>query len=112
SAALDDPEIPEGLVQRLTRVRDDHRESIHALLQARFAPADQLAVVHVAFCPPLAERPELDVHPVDADDIEARVAQVETFGARIEARRPLDERSDRSVVVEVLGLARTSRANA
>jgi hypothetical protein len=101
-AALE-PEIPDGLVQRMTRIRRGDRESLHALLQAEVAANDRAAVVHVAFCPPLPARPELTAHALDSDDADVRIAQVETFGARIEIRLPLVQQEPRHVLVEILG---------
>jgi hypothetical protein len=106
--AAEEAEIPAGLVQQLTRVREGDRESLHALVRAEIPGGDRLAVLHLSFCPPLAEAPELTAHAVDADGAEVRVTQVETFGARIEVRLPRDEAAPRSVLVEVLGTV-TSR---
>jgi hypothetical protein len=103
SAAADEPEIPPGLVQRLTRIREHDRESIHGLLRAEFAAQDRLAVIHMAFCPPLAARPELTAHAIDGDNAETRVTQVEMFGARIEVHRPRMEDQPCSVLIEVIG---------
>jgi hypothetical protein len=91
-------------VQQVTRVREADRESIHALVQVEFAGGDQLAVVHLAFCPPLDAAPELAAHAMEAEDVEVKVTQGETFGARIEARRKAESiREARSTVIEVLG---------
>jgi hypothetical protein len=101
--AADEPEIPAGLVQQVTRVRENNRETMHALASAEFASRDKLAVVHLAFCPPLAARPELTAHALDIDDAEVRITQSETFGARIEVRLPRADDQPRSALVEVLG---------
>jgi hypothetical protein len=100
---LSEPEIPPGLVQQLTRVVEDGRESIHGLLKADIAANDRLAIVHIAFCPPLGERPELAANAVDCDDVEIRITQVESFGARLEARLPAMSESPRSLMIEILG---------
>jgi hypothetical protein len=110
-AVVEESEIPAGLVQQLTRVREADRESVHALVTAEFAPRDLLAVVHLAFCPPLASRPTLTAHAFDGEVTDVRIAQAETFGARIEIRRPRVTQQPQSVVVEVLGSA-TARESA
>jgi len=104
---VDEPEaeLPAGLVQQLTRVREDDRESIHALLLAEIPPGDSLAAIHVAFCPPLEATPELTAHALDTDDAEVRITQAETFGSRIEVRVREVASEQRSVLVEVLGSA-------
>jgi len=98
-------ELPAGLVQQLTRIREDDRESIHALLLAEIPPDDRLAIIHVAFCPPLEATPELIAHALDTDDADVRITQAETFGARIEVRLPEVVIEKRNVLVEVLGSA-------
>ena len=46
-------EVPDGLIQQMTRLRDGAGESIHALVQAEIPAQDNQAVIHLAFCPPL-----------------------------------------------------------
>jgi hypothetical protein len=106
-----EPEIPPGLVQQVTRVVEGGRESIHGLLKAEVAANDRLAIVHIAFCPPLAERPELSAHALDCDDAEIRLTQVESFGARLEARLPAILDTPRSVIIEILGSAKASQCS-
>jgi hypothetical protein len=103
--AADEPETPAGLLQRVTRIREADRESIHALIQAEIPAGDRLVVIHMAFCPPLTARPELTAHALDSDEAEIRMTQAETFGARIEVRLPRDERESRGVLIEVIGSA-------
>lgn len=102
-AATEEPEIPSGLVQQITRVRETNRESLHALVRAEIPRGDQLAVVHLSFCPPLDSRPELTAHALDADNADVRITQAETFGARLEIRSPRAEAAARQVLIEVLG---------
>lgn len=104
-----EPEIPPGLIQQLTRVVADGRESIHALLKADIAPLDRLAVVHIAFCPPLSDQPELSAHAPDCEDAEIRLTQTESFGARLEVRLPAVSESPRSLLIEILGSAKANQ---
>jgi hypothetical protein len=96
-------EVPAGLMQRITRVREGGRESIHALVSGDVPRGDRLTVIHIAFCPPLDAAPELTAHVIDADDAEVRITQAETFGTRIEVRLSKAAEEGRNVVVEVLG---------
>ena len=100
-----DAELPRGLVQQLTRIREDGRESIHAVLLAEIPAGDRQAAIHVAFCPPLDQKPQLTAHALDAGDAEVRVTQAETFGARIEMRLPAAATARRTALVELLGSA-------
>ena len=105
STAETDSELPAGLVQQLSRIREGGRESIHAVLLAEIVPGDRQAALHVAFCPPLEEKPELTAHALDTDDAEVRITQAETFGARIEVRLQAIVSDKRIVLVELLGSA-------
>jgi hypothetical protein len=105
SPADEEAMIPAGLVQQLTRVRENDRESIHALLLAEIPARDRVGAIHVAFCPPLEARPELTAHALDADQAEVRITQAETFGARIEVRVPAVSAEKRQVLVEAIGSA-------
>jgi hypothetical protein len=103
-----DAELPAGLVQQLTRIRENGHESIHAVLFAEIDPGDRQTALHVAFCPPLETKPELTAHALDADEAEVRITQAETFGARIEVRLPAVAAGKQTALVELLGSA-TSR---
>lgn len=102
---LEDLELPSGLVQQLSRVRENGSESVHAVLRADVREGERLAIAHVAFCPPLDGPPQLAAHALDGDDAEVRIAQAETFGARLEIRLPAAAPAPRSVVVELVGTA-------
>jgi hypothetical protein len=102
----DETETPAGLVQQLTRVREGGRESLHAMVRAEIPAGDRLAVVHLAFCPPLQAPPELTAHAIDLENAEVRVTQAETFGVRLEVRLPRIVDGQTGVMVEVLGTAR------
>jgi len=99
----EEPAIPPGLVQQVTRVREGDHESIHALFETCIAAGDRLGVTHLAFCPPLAARPELTAHVVESDDAEVRITQIETFGARLEVRFTQASNEPRRVIVETIG---------
>src|SRR5262245_39265366 len=96
-------EIPAGLVQQMTRVREENRESIHVLASTQIPDGERLGVIHISFCPPLPARPQLTAHAMEADDVDVRLTQAEAFGARIEVRTSQAQAEPRSVVIEVLG---------
>jgi len=110
-AEPDEAEMPDGLVQQVTRTIDADRESIHALLSAQVLAGDRLGVIHIVFFPPLAALPELTAHAIDADDAEVRVTQAETFGARLEVRLRKEQASARSLMIELLGSATAPRGS-
>lgn len=108
----DEPEIPVGLIQQLTRVREGDHESIHALVQAKIPANDRQAILHLAFCPPLADKPELTAHALDCDDADVRITQAETFGTRLEVRLPVVSGNGHNVVVEILGSVKATKSAA
>jgi len=104
--AGDDEAISAALVQSLTRERtDDGGEALHALVRADCEAGDRVAVVHLAFCPPLAAAPELAAHVLDDSGAEARIALAQPYGARIELRLPQPATAGQTVLVEVVGTA-------
>jgi len=104
---LDEPTeepISEHLVQQLTRQRNaSGGESLHALLRVSCTPGDRLAVVHLAFCPPLEAAPELTAHALDDSGAQAKITLAEIYGARIELRLPSPASDGDSVLLEVVG---------
>ena len=99
--------ISERLIQKLTRERTTAgNEALHALVRATCPPGDRLAVVHLAFCPPLDAPPRLMAHVLDDSGAEAKITLSETYGTRIEVRlpRPAGE-AGAAVLLEVVGEA-------
>ncbi len=97
--------ISEHLIQQLTRERTTAgNEALHALVRATCTPGDRLAVVHLAFCPPLDSAPRLTAHVLDDSGAEAKITLAETYGTRIEVRlpRPAGE-AGVGVLLEVVG---------
>ena len=78
-----------GVLEQVTRrFRPvDGTVRIEGRLAAELAAGQRSAALHVLFCPPLAERPELNAMLCDGGTAEVRVTDVECYGARIELRR-------------------------
>ena len=73
----------------------DGRTVVEGRLQAVFEPRQRLSVQHVAFCPPLPERPDMEAYIVDGEEGDVRVTEIECYGARIELRRSAQRSADR-----------------
>jgi hypothetical protein len=95
--------VPASLVQQLTRERTEDGESLHAIVRSSFVAGDRLAVVHLAFSPPLTKAPQLAAYAIDDSGAEARVTAAETYGARIEVRLPQPAADGQTVLIEVVG---------
>src|SRR5262245_54314367 len=106
----EEPKLPANLLQQVTRVLDETGgESVHAVLRAVVPAGDRQGTVHVAFCPPLVQAPQLVAHALDgAADV--RITQAETFGARLELRLPATAAEDQGVLVEVIGSVRAAQS--
>lgn len=83
------PETSGNVSQWMSRTLADDGESetIEGVVTVHFAAGQKTAIVHLSFLPPLASTPEIDCEPQDAADVRLRTAAVQTYGARIEARR-------------------------
>lgn len=79
--------------QQLTRAREATTEVVYGYLRADFAAGERHQTVHVAFCPPLAQIPEVEICQVEGPEVSVKTTLVEAHGARVELRRSggLDE---------------------
>lgn len=75
------------VLQQLSRSRGaDGSEIVHGTLLAEFAPAERIAVLHVAFCPPFERLPSVEAEVADGPACDVKIVQVLHQGARLEAR--------------------------
>ncbi|MCC9605850.1 hypothetical protein LOC68_20865 [Blastopirellula sp. JC732] len=104
---FDDSEVPAphfvagNVSQQLTRAREATTEVVYGYLRADFAVGERHQTLHVAFCPPLASAPEMEICQVEGPEVSVKTTLVEAHGARVELRRSggLDEAV--SVVLEL-----------
>ena len=80
----------EIILQQITRVRGQEAlaetESIFGTLSAEFQPNERTQTLHIAFCPPLATVPHIDVEQIEGADATIKVTNVLRHGARFEIR--------------------------
>ena len=77
----------EDLMALIRRVRTEHSELISGVVQIDFEPRQQIAVAHVAFCPPLPSDPEIMAEPCEGEPVTVRVTESRSYGARLEVKR-------------------------
>lgn len=106
----DEESYPPNLLQQIVRTRDVGGEAIHAALRAEFQPGEQMQVLHVAFCPPLADAPHLEAFVTGETDASVKVTSVYSFGARLEVHLPAPAVEPASVLVELTGNCRADQA--
>ncbi|HVX15420.1 MAG TPA: hypothetical protein VHC22_29795 [Pirellulales bacterium] len=94
------------VVQKLTRfVTPEGEEVVQGLLAVRIEPGARMAAGHVAFCPPLVERPQLEVQPDAGPEATLKVGQLYPHGARIDVRLPQVAESETTVQVRFVARA-------
>jgi hypothetical protein len=78
---------PEEVTQQLTRRRAaDGVEELSGWLRMPFAAGQRSGSVHVAFCPPFAATPALEVEQIDGPEARIKTAQLLPYGARLDLK--------------------------
>lgn len=100
---VEEESYPANLLQQIVRTRQASGEAIHAVLRAEFQPGEQTHVLHVAFCPPLADAPRLEAFVTGEMDADVKITAAYGFGARLEVQLSQPAQQPRSVMVELAG---------
>ncbi|MFI4875707.1 MAG: hypothetical protein ACIALR_10230 [Blastopirellula sp. JB062] len=87
--------------QQLTRAKEATTEVVYGYLRADFAAGHRHQTLHVAFCPPLAGIPEVEICQVEGPEVSVKVAEVEAHGARVELRRSGPHDDSTTVLLEL-----------
>ncbi|PQO47320.1 hypothetical protein [Blastopirellula marina] len=104
---FDESEVPAphfvagNVSQQLTRAREATTEVVYGYLRADFAAGERHQTLHVAFCPPLAGIPEVEICQVEGPEVAVKTTLVEAHGARVELRRSGSLDEEISVVLEI-----------
>ena len=89
---VEEPEVEstlrENVTQWLQRSISDDVELIEGHVRVDFVEGQREAVVHISFCPPFEEMPEVVAEDLGSNDLEIRVAAIFKFGVRLMVRRP------------------------
>lgn len=97
---------PLEIIQHVTRWRQDNQgELLRAVLRADLEPNERSGSLHIAFCPPLPGIPELELEQLEGPAAVCKVAEVQTYGARIDIRLLAPSTGPLSVWVAVNGVA-------
>lgn len=89
------------VTQQLTRSRgEDGSEELAGWLRTTFAAGQRTGNVHIAFCPPFAATPELEIEQIDGPEARTKTAQVLPFGARIDLKLAATAETDDVVVLQ------------
>jgi hypothetical protein len=100
--------LSDDITQQLTRSQTaDGAEELSGWLRLSFAAGQRTGSVHVAFCPPFAAAPELEVEQIDGPEARIKPAQLLSYGARLDLK--LAAASDEPTSVLLQFSARTMR---
>ncbi len=79
--------LSKDVTQQLVRTQTaDGAEQICGRLRIAFAAGQRTGSVHVAFCPPLAATPEVEVEQLDGPPARIKTAQLLPYGARLDLK--------------------------
>ncbi|MBX3412200.1 MAG: hypothetical protein KF708_05730 [Pirellulales bacterium] len=81
-----DEGLSQGTLQQITRTRSDEGvEAVEGRLGVELAAGQRTATAHVAFCPPFARVPRIEV-AVDGEEARVKLAQALPHGARFDVK--------------------------
>jgi len=87
SHAMVETEVEGQVLEQLTRCRlADGAEQIAGWLAADFAPGQRTDSLHVAFCPPLARTPELQIEQIEGPRVRVKTGQLQPYGVRLDLK--------------------------
>jgi hypothetical protein len=80
--------LADDVWQQITRAESDQGgELVFGVVRCEFAEGQRQTRIHIAFCPPLARRPELSAEQVDGPPVRIKTSMLETFGVCLEVKR-------------------------
>jgi hypothetical protein len=85
----DDQELslPADVCQQITRSQSPaHGDTVAGVLRASFQSGERSRNLHVAFCPPMAGRPLVEVIQLSGPQTRVKAADVQPFGVRFDLR--------------------------
>jgi hypothetical protein len=78
---------PEEVTQQLTRLQTAAgADELSGWLRTTFTIGQRTGNIHVAFCPPFAVTPELQVEQLDGPDARIKTAQLLPYGVRLDLK--------------------------
>ena len=93
--------FPEEVTQQLTRSQAaDGAEELSGWLRMAFAAGQRTGSLHVAFCPPFAVTPELEVEQLDGPEARIKTAQLLPYGARLDLKLAAAAEEPTSVLLQ------------
>jgi hypothetical protein len=93
--------LSEDITQQLTRSQAaDGAEELSGWLRMAFAAGQRTGNLHVAFCPPFAATPQLEVEQLDGPEARIKTAQLLPHGARLDLKLAAAAEEPTSVLLQ------------
>jgi hypothetical protein len=99
---IDDGELqlPNEVSQQITRTQTGSQgDTLAGLLRAVFQPGERSRYLHVAICPPMAGRPNVDVVQLSGPSTRVKAAEIQSFGVRFDLRLLSTSTREESVLI-------------
>ena len=96
------------LMQSITRRQSGGHDTFVGYFRCRFAAGQQRYSLHIPLYPAMEKVPDVEVMPIEADEVKARVTDRQKFGLRIELVLPKPTKSDQQILVEVTAYAQAN----
>jgi hypothetical protein len=93
-SALDSPSPLDTADQWQVRRTDDEGETCEGSLRVHLGRGERDATLHIAFCPPLATTPTVELEDVDGLGWELKATTTYPYGLRLTVRRPPRQTAD------------------
>ena len=100
---LEEP-LDENVWQQMSRMRTEAGEIITGWVKTEFQPGERTAVLHVAFCPPLLQAPQVQIEQLSGPAARIKVGQVLPQGARFEIRLNTSGTQAETLMLEFVAL--------
>jgi hypothetical protein len=99
--AEEEEPLPEGVCQQVTRSWvESEQDTVSGLLRASFAPGERSQSLHVAFCPPMLQRPEVRLVQLSGSRARIKAADVQLFGIRFDLRLASTSQATEEVLIQ------------
>jgi hypothetical protein len=99
-------ELAADIVQQLTlRTTPEGVQELSGWLRMNLVTGQRTGTLHVAFCPPFEKPPAVEAEAVSGPDCRIKVAEAQSYGARLEIKLNGSAAADESVLVSFFAVS-------
>lgn len=93
-------QLPHEVSQQITRTQSETEgDTLAGLLRAVFLPGERSRYLHVAICPPMSGRPNVEVVQLSGPSTRVKAAEVQAFGVRFDLRLVTASTDEETVLI-------------